>query len=641
MKAGDVFPPTRRSYFTIPEIDLSKADLGTFDPSIGGFKGNAAAPQGYRPATGMVHTGETSRPTTIQERQTMFPAEDQKLDNAATHMNQVHGGENVASLLQSIRQDAAAKRGQPQQAQAQVAAKAIEGQQSFAAPLGQGAYGGRGDSTSYSNPGPHDIHEEAAYHTIMSAHHGEMGNHERAAFHQSRANELIQQRGAAPDLTHFKRMAQASQPERSAGTQALQGMRQTRVAQMRRSQDALSMLKAAEAMLGGLADGKKKSDFDPKQLAAGVKVEREHTDSKKVAAEIAEDHLTEDKDYYKKLKTIEKSLSMLDDMFKAVAHEQFDLTDVGGKKAPAKKKKAPTPVKPSSEKVDVQVKVPKSKTKSSSPTPPAPSKPPAASSTGGFGGFSMSGTLSSAPKMAAGTSSPTAKPTSSSGPSPATRMASNTGGLPQAQPASPSTMPSSPTKNKVKAAAPPPLATATAGAGVLPPPKVGGGGGAQPPGGGQPPKQWSPTQGGATGANIVPKMTSTTGGEGTLHPGPQQAAAPAAGAGGGGKGKGKGAGGKQKASGKKGSAFMQGMAEGGQAASDISNPAGGAAPIQTLMGAGARAMDQSTWGSAMSGPRRKQSGGLSLQRSLQEPTDLIKSGPVLYIRAGARTFVSR
>jgi hypothetical protein len=61
-----------------------------------------------------------------------------------------------------------------------------------------------------------------------------------------------------------------------------------------------------EKIEGGLADGKSPSDFDPKQLAEGVKIEMEHTDDKDTAAEIAMDHLAEDPDYYKKLKEVEK-----------------------------------------------------------------------------------------------------------------------------------------------------------------------------------------------------------------------------------------------------------------------------------------------------------------------------------------------
>ena len=58
---------------------------------------------------------------------------------------------------------------------------------------------------------------------------------------------------------------------------------------------------------GGLADKKKPEDFDQEQLAAGTKIEMEHTNNSKIAREIAMDHLTEDKDYYKKLKVIEKN----------------------------------------------------------------------------------------------------------------------------------------------------------------------------------------------------------------------------------------------------------------------------------------------------------------------------------------------
>lgn len=62
----------------------------------------------------------------------------------------------------------------------------------------------------------------------------------------------------------------------------------------------------SEKIPGGLASGKKPKDFDQEQLAAGIKVEMEHTTDKDIAQEIAMDHLSEDPDYYKKLKTIEK-----------------------------------------------------------------------------------------------------------------------------------------------------------------------------------------------------------------------------------------------------------------------------------------------------------------------------------------------
>ena len=49
------------------------------------------------------------------------------------------------------------------------------------------------------------------------------------------------------------------------------------------------------------------SDFDPEQLEAGIKVEMEHTDNPDVAKQIAKGHLSEDKDYYRKLEIMEKS----------------------------------------------------------------------------------------------------------------------------------------------------------------------------------------------------------------------------------------------------------------------------------------------------------------------------------------------
>ena len=65
-------------------------------------------------------------------------------------------------------------------------------------------------------------------------------------------------------------------------------------------------IKKEDKIPGGLADDKTPSDFDAAKLAAGIKVELEHTDDEDVAREIAMDHLTEDANYYKKLKTIEK-----------------------------------------------------------------------------------------------------------------------------------------------------------------------------------------------------------------------------------------------------------------------------------------------------------------------------------------------
>jgi Protein of unknown function (DUF5661) len=66
------------------------------------------------------------------------------------------------------------------------------------------------------------------------------------------------------------------------------------------------MDKAEDKIPGGLADKKRLSNFDPKQLEAGIRVEMEHTSDRNIAKEIAMDHLTEDSEYYKKLKEVEK-----------------------------------------------------------------------------------------------------------------------------------------------------------------------------------------------------------------------------------------------------------------------------------------------------------------------------------------------
>lgn len=46
-------------------------------------------------------------------------------------------------------------------------------------------------------------------------------------------------------------------------------------------------------------------DFDAEQLAAGIKVEHEHTDNEDIAKAIAKSHLAEKKDYYILLKKME------------------------------------------------------------------------------------------------------------------------------------------------------------------------------------------------------------------------------------------------------------------------------------------------------------------------------------------------
>lgn len=57
---------------------------------------------------------------------------------------------------------------------------------------------------------------------------------------------------------------------------------------------------------GGLADSATESNFDKQSLNDGMLIELEHTKDLDVAKEIAMDHLTEDPEYYTKLKSIEE-----------------------------------------------------------------------------------------------------------------------------------------------------------------------------------------------------------------------------------------------------------------------------------------------------------------------------------------------
>jgi hypothetical protein len=81
-----------------------------------------------------------------------------------------------------------------------------------------------------------------------------------------------------------------------------------------------------EKLKGGRADGKPDEDFDPEQLKAGIKVEREHTSDPKQAKEVAKDHLSESPEYYKRLAVMEaeakndvkKSLERANSLVKAL-----------------------------------------------------------------------------------------------------------------------------------------------------------------------------------------------------------------------------------------------------------------------------------------------------------------------------------
>lgn len=60
------------------------------------------------------------------------------------------------------------------------------------------------------------------------------------------------------------------------------------------------------ALMGGKGDKLTEDDVDPDELKKGIDIEMEHTKSRKIAKEIALDHLAEDTRYYTRLAKIHK-----------------------------------------------------------------------------------------------------------------------------------------------------------------------------------------------------------------------------------------------------------------------------------------------------------------------------------------------
>jgi len=88
---------------------------------------------------------------------------------------------------------------------------------------------------------------------------------------------------------------------------------------------------ADDKLPGGLADNKSPSDFNKSMLEEGIKIELEHTSDKLLAREIAMDHLTEDKEYYNRLKAMEKeAMGLLDVPFSIGSGESDEGDDESG-----------------------------------------------------------------------------------------------------------------------------------------------------------------------------------------------------------------------------------------------------------------------------------------------------------------------
>jgi hypothetical protein len=82
-----------------------------------------------------------------------------------------------------------------------------------------------------------------------------------------------------------------------------------------------------EIIPGGRAKGKSPKDFDPKQIAMGVKVELEHTGDRDMAREIAMDHLAEIPDYYTRLLRMESRAKVANAPPELISQRKFQSAD--------------------------------------------------------------------------------------------------------------------------------------------------------------------------------------------------------------------------------------------------------------------------------------------------------------------------
>lgn len=95
-------------------------------------------------------------------------------------------------------------------------------------------------------------------------------------------------------------------PRASTPKKASSGSKRSKTPSKRRTSSRGKAVRApGDRLKGGLADEGAPIGVDPKQVAMGIEVEREHSDDPVTAREIAYDHLTEDPEYYSKLATIE------------------------------------------------------------------------------------------------------------------------------------------------------------------------------------------------------------------------------------------------------------------------------------------------------------------------------------------------
>lgn len=106
--------------------------------------------------------------------------------------------------------------------------------------------------------------------------------------------------------------------ERTAAQGPRAGTVEKKVPELRRSiEDYRKAIKDAyhvdianfkDRIKGGRADGKPITNYDLKELLAGIKFEREHTDDNLLALEMAMDHLETVPDYYSRHQKLEQEI---------------------------------------------------------------------------------------------------------------------------------------------------------------------------------------------------------------------------------------------------------------------------------------------------------------------------------------------
>lgn len=97
----------------------------------------------------------------------------------------------------------------------------------------------------------------------------------------------------------------------------------------------------ADVLPGGKGDNEPDSKFSAKEIAMGIKTESEHTKNRKVAKEIAKDHLSEDSKYYAKLKASGLADELKDIKKSAVADDMVECKDCGKKMMSSSKSAIP------------------------------------------------------------------------------------------------------------------------------------------------------------------------------------------------------------------------------------------------------------------------------------------------------------